>query len=171
MLVPCSSISIGINCPGLFFSSAYKLYDHLQLCAQSPKLALLHAKKSLKKHLPEYAKHIAPCTNISISMSFGLFSIMYFNCSLFNSLAIIILLAPFLYQKLHECKLTIFACVLTFIGTLGAYCFNTSITPPSAAIIPSGLISSNFFAISIISEYVSSHAYIFNATYTFFPIL
>jgi len=86
-------------------------------------------------------------------------------------IAIIILLAPFLYQKLHECKLTRLACVLTFIGTLGAYCFNVSITPPSAAIIPSGFISSNFFAISIISGYVSSQAYIFKATYTFFPIL
>ena len=31
MLVPYLSISIGIYSPGLFFSSAYKLYDHLQL--------------------------------------------------------------------------------------------------------------------------------------------
>ena len=171
MLVPYSFVSIGINSPGLFLSSAYNLYDHLQLCAQSPKLALLQAKKSLKKHLPEYAKHIAPCTNISISMSSGLFSIMYLNCSLFISLAIIILLAPFLHQKLHACKLTTFACVLTFIATLGAYCFNTSITPPSAAIIPSGFNSSSFLAISIISSYFSSHAKIFNVTYIFFPML
>ena len=96
---------------------------------------------------------------------------MYFNCSLFISLAIIILLAPFLYQKFAACKLTIFACVLTFIFTLGAYCFNISITPPSAAIIPSGFSSSNFFAISIISSYLSSQANMFNVTYTFFPIL
>ena len=49
ILVPFSSISTGIRFPGLLFSSAYKLKLHLQLCAQSPKLALLPAKKSLKK--------------------------------------------------------------------------------------------------------------------------
>ena len=31
ILVPCSLSSIGNSSPGLFFSSAYKLYDHLQL--------------------------------------------------------------------------------------------------------------------------------------------
>ena len=112
ILVPYSLGSIGINSPGLFFSSAYRLYDHLQLCEQLPKFALLPDKKSLKKHLPENAKQIAPCINISISISFGLFSIIYFSCSLFNSLAITILLAPFLYQKFAECMLTTFACVL-----------------------------------------------------------
>ena len=60
ILVPCSSISTGIKFPGLFLSSRYTSYVHLQLCAQSPKFALLPAKKSLKKHLPEYPKQIAP---------------------------------------------------------------------------------------------------------------
>ena len=81
------------------------------------------------------------------------------------------LFAPFLYQKFASCKLTIFACVLTCIGTFGAYCFNVSITPPSAAIIASGFTSFNIFAISIISSYLSSHANIFNVTCTLFPIL
>ena len=53
--VPYSSCSTGIISPGLFFSSKYILYAHLQLCAQSPKFAPLPAKKSLKWHLPEYA--------------------------------------------------------------------------------------------------------------------
>ena len=94
-------VSIGINSPGLFFSSAYKLYDHLQLCAQSPKLAFLPDKYSLKKHLPEYPKHKAPCPNISISKPSGLFFIISFNCSLFNSLPRTILSAPFLCQNLQ----------------------------------------------------------------------
>ena len=170
ILVPYSFVSIGINSPGVFFSSAYKLYDHLQLCAQSPKFALLHVMKSLKKHLPENAKHIAPCMNISISISSGLFCIIYFSCSLFISLAKIILLAPLFLQKLQSCKLTMFACVLTFIGTSGAYFLKTSIIPPSAIITPSGFNSSNFFAISVISSYFSSQANILIVTYTFFPI-
>ena len=36
--------------------------------------------------------------------------------------------------------------------------------------IPSGFNFSNFFAISIISLYFSSHANILSVTYTFFPI-
>ena len=171
MLVPYSFVSIGIYSPGVFFSSAYKLYDHLQLWLHEPKLALLPDKKSLKKHLPEYAKHIAPCINISTSISFGLFSIIYFICSLFNSLAKITLLAPFLYQKFAECKLTMFACVLICISTFGAYFFIISTTPPSATITASGFIFSSVFAISIISSYLSSHANIFIVTYTLFPIL
>ena len=96
---------------------------------------------------------------------------MYLICSLFASLAIITLLAPFLCQKLAACKLTTFACVLTWIGTSGAYFFNTSITPPSAAIIASGFTSFNIFAISIISSYFSSHAKMFSVTCTLFPML
>ena len=61
--------------------------------------------------------------------------------------------------------------MLTCIGTLGAYCFSVSITPPSAAIIASGFTSSNIFAISIISSYLSSHANMFSVTCTLFPIL
>ena len=80
------------------------------------------------------------------------------------------LFAPYLYQNLQSCKLIIFACVLTLIGTLGAYCFKVSITPTSDAIIPSGFNVSNSFAISIISSYFSSHANIFSVTYTFLPI-
>ena len=69
---------------------------------------------------------------------------MYLICSLLSSLAIIILFAPLLYQNLHASKLTKFACVLTFIATSGAYFFITSITPGSAAIIPSGFASFNY---------------------------
>ena len=64
----------------------------------------------------------------------------------------------------------ILACVLILIGTEGAYFFNTSITPTSAAITPSGFNFSNFFAMLIISSYFSSQANIFSVTYTFFPI-
>ena len=60
MYVPFSSVSTGIRFPGLFFSSKYILYAHLQLCEQSPKFADLQDKYSLKKHLPEYAQHKAP---------------------------------------------------------------------------------------------------------------
>ena len=70
-------------------------------------LTCLIARKSSKCRTiarirnPEYAKQIAPWANISISKSFGLLSIISFICFLFSSLPRIILLAPFLCQKLH----------------------------------------------------------------------
>ena len=48
MYVPFVSVSTGIKFPGFCFSSKYKLYAHLQLCAQSPKFAFLQDRKSLK---------------------------------------------------------------------------------------------------------------------------
>lgn len=129
----------------------------------------LPVKYADSRHLPEYAMHIAPWTNASMSTSSGNASRMRRMSFNVVSRASMMRLAPMSAQARAAAPFVTFACVLTCRSTSGAYLRNTENTPRSLTIAPSAPTSAIRRAYSGKAAMSSSSAYMLTVTYSFFP--